>query len=218
MVHFPSNLIGINPKIKVVWQTQLLLSSIVNICCRIAYQCICTIIYFCQNKCFTLSMKRHQSFLNSVSRSKIDGYSHHRERVFLIALLVEADWCRLIVAFFLQTEDKCRNGWLNPGPALGRVWGGFSECEGLGAGDPVYFPSWSLLGKGLNNKALFTELPRVPCVQTQALPPHTSAVLTRLTATGFTSQPTQLLSCSCLKVSPHSAAAIQTLVSSQFGL
>lgn len=95
--------------------------------------------------------------------------------------------CRLINFFSLQTEDKCCIGWLNPGPTLRRFWGGFSESKGLGAGDPVHFPPWSLLGRGLNNKALFTELPGVPCIQTQVPCPSTPlvyAVLTWPAATG----------------------------------
>ena len=137
-------------------------------------------------KSLKVSIYRHQSFSDVMPRIRNEVYSHKWERVFFNMIAgggidghIDVDW--LLLFFFLQTEDKCSSGWLNPGPMLGRFWGRFSESRGLGAGDPVYFPPWSLLGRDLNNKALFTELPGVPCVQTQVRPPLNqpdSAVLT----------------------------------------
>lgn len=77
-----------------------------------------------------------------------------------------------------QTEDRCHREWLNPGPMVGRFWGGFSKSKGVGAGDPVYFPPWSLLGSGLNNKAPFYwAVWGSLCTNTSPLPPTPLSLL-----------------------------------------
>lgn len=82
----------------------------------------------------------------------------------------DGDW---LLLFLLQAEDKGRGGWLNPGPTLGCFWATFSKSEGLGAGDPVYFPPWSLLDTALNNRAdwgsLCTNTVPAPTFPTPAL-------------------------------------------------
>lgn len=54
--------------------------------------------------------------------------SNHREFVFLITW---KDTCGLIVVFFLHNEDKCRSGWLNPGPSLGLSGVDFPKARDL---------------------------------------------------------------------------------------